>query len=900
MAGKNAAVRIGLLADASQARKEIQTLPTATADAVKQTDGAFAKLKGVFGGVAKDAADAGEQSASGFSDKLKGGLLAVGVGAGAALSGSLLGALDVQDATATLSAQLGLTGAASAKVGKVAGDLYKNAYGESVAETGDTIKAAFQNGLVSINDSEKAISDVGATVLNYSKLTGEDALTSTRAVAQMLKTKMAPNAKAAFDILTRGQELGINKSEDLLDTFNEYSTQFRKIGIDGTQALGLLQQGLQGGARDSDLVADALKEFSIRAVDGSKTSADAFAGLGLSAAQMTATFAKGGPGAAKGLDTVLDKLRSVKDPAKQAAIATGLFGTQAEDLGQALFKLDPSSATKGLGQVAGAADRAGKTLGDTAKSKITQFVRTVKLGLVDFLGNKVVPTLTTKVLPAVLAFVQGMQDGTGPGGQLANVLKTLASVVTPLVGLLGKLAGFVLQNKDFFAPFAAVIGTVVAAVKTWAAVQLVLNLVLTANPIGLLVLAIAALVAGVIYAVKNADKLKSQLLGVWNAIKGGVSAAVSAVISAVKSVGSVFAGFGQGIASAFSATLQFFADLPGKIGGAIGDAASWLFDKGKDVLIGFVTGYLGVWKTVLTFYFGIGPAILKAIGEVAKLLYTKGRQIIIGLATGYGSYIGNIARTFSQLPGTILKWIGNTASTLYTKGRQLIIGLATGYASFVGNVATTLRGLPGKVLEWIGDTASTLYTKGRQLIIGLITGYGSFIGNVATTLRELPGKVLSWIGNTASTLYEAGKDLLRGMINGVSSMAQGLINSVTKPVSDAIGKAKSLLGIHSPSTVFREIGRNTGRGMVDGLLGMRSQVADAAGELAKAAVKGASAETISPAVALSASVAGGKGSASAPAPVINVYAMTSGPEVGKQVVQAITDYERTNGARWRS
>ncbi|MFC0623824.1 phage tail tape measure protein [Kribbella deserti] len=867
MAAANAAVRIGLLADASTARKEIATVPKAAEDAVSETESKWGKLGGVLAGV--------------------------GVGAGTALSGALLGALDVQDATATLNAQLGLTGPASAKVGKAAGDLYKNAYGESVAETGDAIKAAFQNGLVSINDSEKAIEDVGASVLNYAKITGEDAVSSTRAVGQMLKTNMAPNAKAAFDILTRGQQLGLNKSEDLLDTFNEYSTQFRKLGVDGTQALGLIQQGLQGGARDSDLVADALKEFSIRAVDGSKTSADAFKALGLSATEMTATFAKGGPGAAKGLDTVLDRLRSVKDPAKQAQIAVGLFGTQAEDLGAALFKLDPSTATKGLGQVAGAADQVNKTLGDTAKSKITAFTRTLKMGLVDFLGNKVVPALS-KALPAVMAFVSGMQDGTGPGGQLAAVLKTLAAVIAPLVVLLGKLAGFVLQNKDFFAPFAAILGTVVAAVKAWTVAQLALNIVLTANPVGILVVAIAALVAGLVWAFKNSDRFRSGLLATWSAVKTGVLAAVNAVVAAVKGVGAFFSGFGQGVASAFSSVLSFFRDLPGKIARAVGNAASWLFDKGRAVLVGFAKGYVSYWATIGRFYLSIGSAILRWVGNVTKLLYTKGRQIIVSLANGYLSFWTTIGRFFAGIGSAVLKWVGNTAALLYTKGRQIILSLANGYLSYWANVAAFFRGIASAVVKWVGNTASLLYTKGRQIILSLATGYVSYWANVASFFRGIGSSVLRWVGNVGSTLYNAGRSIISGLINGISSKVGDLKNYL----GNVTGWIQSWKGpLPKDKRLLTPAGSAILLSLIKGMDGETDRLKRFLGGVTSDIENGISA---SPSVALSASLAGGGGgSASAPAPVINVYALTSGPEVGRQVVQAITDYERANGSRWR-
>jgi hypothetical protein len=100
-----------------------------------------------------------------------------------------------------------------------------------------------------------------------------------------MRTGLAKNAQDALNIVTVGFQAGDDKAGDFLDTLNEYGTQFRKLGLDGKEATGLISQGLKAGARDGDLVADALKEFSIRAVDGSKTTKKGFEALGLSASE---------------------------------------------------------------------------------------------------------------------------------------------------------------------------------------------------------------------------------------------------------------------------------------------------------------------------------------------------------------------------------------------------------------------------------------------------------------------------------------------------------------------------------------------------------------------------------------------------------------------------------------
>lgn len=351
----------------------------------KKTDTGLAKMgDGAKAGMAK------------LGEGLKAGPLAfigLGAGLGAAVIQGFSDAMEKQDANALLGAQLGASDAQMGKLGKISGDMYKNAFGESVSEVNGVLKTVFQSGLATINDAEDDIKGVTEQVMNYSKLTGEEALPVTRAISQMLKTGLAKNATEAFDLLTRGTQKGLDTSEDLLDTVNEYGTQFRKVGLNGQQAFGLISQAMQNGARDSDIAADAIKEFSIRAQDGSASAAASYKALGLNAKQMSADVAGGGPKAAAALGLVLDKLRAAKDRSDFATIAFGLFGTQSEDLGDALKNMNLGTAAKDFGLVAGAAQRAGDVINDTASNKIATVKRTIQTSIVDAIGKYALPKL---------------------------------------------------------------------------------------------------------------------------------------------------------------------------------------------------------------------------------------------------------------------------------------------------------------------------------------------------------------------------------------------------------------------------------------------------------------------------------------------------------------------------
>lgn len=432
-----------------------------------------------------------EKSLKGFKVAAGAALGAAGVAAGAAFVRSI----DIEAANDKLSAQLGLTGERSAEIGKIAGDLYADAYGDSLESVNDALRAVLQNGLLPEDATTEQIESITAKVLDLSTAFEQDFGAVSRAVGQMLKTGLAKDADEALDLVTRGFQQGLDKSEDFLDTLNEYGTQFRKLGLDGETALGLLSQGIRAGARDVDVVADAIKEFSIRAVDGSELSKKGFEDLGLSAQKMTAIFAKGGPEASAALGTVLDKLRNVEDPAKRAEIAVALFGTQAEDLGDALFALDTSRAVGQLGDVEGAADKMGDTLNDNAKTKLEAFKRGMEQNVTNVLGG-VVTAIDT--LPGPLQTVAQTFAGLGD----------LASPFAPLLILLPNLKG-------------ALAGAT-AAIKAGSAALLT-------PPLGIVV-AIGALVAALVLAYNESEEFRRIVDTAWIGVKFAVASAVDAII----------------------------------------------------------------------------------------------------------------------------------------------------------------------------------------------------------------------------------------------------------------------------------------------------------------------------------------------------------------------------------
>ncbi|MCF2531753.1 phage tail tape measure protein [Yinghuangia soli] len=410
-----------------------------TAGAREAGEDAGQALDRTLGDAAEDAGqDAGEQAGEGLQDGLSAadaGLAAVALALGATFIAGFASALENDAASGLLQAQLGTTDEVAAQHGKIAGDLYGTALVESVADAADVIRGIAQQGLLPPNATNAQIHDMGKRVATAAAVMGEDVSKVSRAVGTMLKSGIAQSADEAIDILVAGTQRGANAAEDLLDTFAEYPTQFRDLGLSAEEAMGLLQQGLQGGARDADTVADGLKEFAIRAKDMSTTSVEGFEAIGLSAREMAAIFAKGGPAARDALQTVIAGLNAMEDPVARNTAGVNLFGTKFEDMQQAFYSLDPDSAVAALGQVEGATDLATRALSETASARIERFKRSVEHGVTEVIGNSVIPALMD-----MATFAKNLWEGMPEEGQAAIKVLTVAGLVIGAVTLTFSLA----------------------------------------------------------------------------------------------------------------------------------------------------------------------------------------------------------------------------------------------------------------------------------------------------------------------------------------------------------------------------------------------------------------------------------------------------------------------------
>ena len=511
---------------AANSKEELQAL----VEAVDDVDSAAKKSKGET-----------LMQVAELSDTLQGTMGQAAATVGKGFAGITAGAAAAATATTGLLARLGdgfnqavnqigastgATGKDLKQLGQIAQAVYSHNFGDSLEDVADGISVVRQTTQL-MGKELQAATEAGFALRDTF---GYDLAESARTASSLMKNFQI-DAEKAYNIIAVGAQNGADQNGDLLDTLNEYSAQYAALGLSADQAVNGLISGAKAGVFSIDKVGDAVKEFNIRAKDGSKSTTDAFAALKLNAAKTMQAFASGGDTAQRAFFQVVRALESMQDPVAKNQTAVALFGTQYEDLEQTvlpvLASMEDSSkqAYDALGQInqvkyndlGSAMEGLKRTIEGAllpSASKITSGPLMDAMEALQDMAQKLAKNIKAGTYDS---FFAGIADGiNGVVKMLPKIgdgVQKLAPVVSKVAGGAVDFLGAAVDNIDLVVAAIAGIGTAVAALKiltfignvTKAIQTLGAAFTLSTGPIGLAVLAISGLVAAIAQYVVLSD-----------------------------------------------------------------------------------------------------------------------------------------------------------------------------------------------------------------------------------------------------------------------------------------------------------------------------------------------------------------------------------------------------------
>lgn len=294
----------------------------------------------------------------------------------------------------------------------------------------------------------------------------------------------------------------------------------------------------------------------------------------------------------------------------------------------------------------------------------------------------------------------------------------------------------------------------------------------------------------------------------------------SQVTSAVEDISTTVQDVVSFLQETFGPGIQQATELVGPIVEQVSEFFDHMGSQVQEVL-GPALDYLG--DAFTNFMEALQPWI-EPLGNVAQIF----GNILVAAISAFAYAIGGAMNIFAAVTDVIMDFgafLNGQPSAIGT----VVQGIITWFQQLPGNIASFLGGVISSVISWVGQMASNAVSAGSQFVSNVVSFVSSLPGNIASFLGGIISNVASWVGQMASNAIDAasrfasnlidglasipgqvvsiGGQIIQGMVDGVVGAAGSLIDAVGGAVGDAIDWAKGLLGIASPSKVFREIGQ---------------------------------------------------------------------------------------------
>lgn len=611
-------------------------------------------------------------------------------------------------ALSTLGARTGATSGEMEKYRDVMNDIYRSNYGESFEDVSDAMGQVVQM----FGDMDNAsLENVTKKAIALRDTFDMDYKESLRAVNSLMD-QFGISADEAFNLIVQGAQQGLNQNDDLLDTINEYSVQFKTAGYSADDMFNMLKNGADSGTWSVDKLGDAVKEFNIRAKDGTISEALVTYQKQLKltdkdVAYLNTLMAQGGERGQKAYNIILERLGAVRNDTTQYQAGVALFGTMWEDLGATTVN-SLMQTQGGITSTKAAMDEMANTRYDNLSDSFSALGRIVQTDLIQ--------PLVSTLAPIAKEIVQWLIDN----------MPTIGPIITAIAAAVGVLATAL---------------AIQGLIKSVAAAFAFLNATMAANPIVLVVAAIAGLVAAFVVLWKKCEGFRNFWKNLWDGIKNVFNAVVTWFQQAAQTLVNIFQTAWNGIKKAWSGVGNFFKGIWQGITGIFKSADSWLSNKFgaawtgiKNAFAPFVGYFQQIWNTV--------KGIFAAVKAVLSGNFSEAWEAIKGVFSGWGNF-------FKGLWDQVKSAFSNVWQSMKNIGKNIVKGIWDGISGAASWLWDKITGFGNDILGWfkgifgIHSPSRVMRDEiGKFLGLGMAEGIEDGMQAVNSAVHKLSGAAL--------------------------------------------------------------------------------------------------------------------------------------------------------------
>ena len=436
----------------------------------------------------------------------------------------------------------------------------------------------------------------------------------------------------------------------------------------------------------------------------------------------------------------------------------------------------------------------------------------------------------------ILAAAMTVMTGTLAGAAALLVVAAALRILAPVLIAFGNMSwGQIAAGLVMLAGAFTVIGVAGLLLTPLVPTLMLLGAAITLIGVGCL-----AAGAGVTMFAAGLASLIASLSTVGSSIQDFINTLIESIPLLIQKLGEGFVKFVEVIVQNGQVILDAFVTILTSLVTAIGEVVPLVVDTLLDIITQFIQKLAECTPKVVSAVAEMIVSLIETIAEYTPQFVKAGADLIIGFIDGLSENIPRIAESGMNLIKTFMDAISTYVPEVVNAGMQMIIDLINGMANAISantpQLVSAMQNLINAIIDagvaLLTGSIGTFTSKGGELIGGLISGIKSKVGEVVSAVSSIISSCKSALSNVASEFISIGSNIISGLVSGIKSGISSVASAISDVASSAVSKAKSALGIHSPSRVFAEIGMYSDEGLAKGLIKYSNVVTDAAGNVA--------------------------------------------------------------------
>lgn len=317
----------------------------------------------------------------------------------------------------------------------------------------------------------------------------------------------------------------------------------------------------------------------------------------------------------------------------------------------------------------------------------------------------------------------------------------------------------------------------------------------------------------------------TDVLKYTNNLTGAVNGLLSAVLSGdgkntsyfIEEIGYELSNTMIEIVDVTDKIITVAGDLIDSFIAVINDNLPYILECGADLLSDLLSGISNNIGQLIPVVLDIVSTLTSTLLSNLPLLLEMGMQVIASLGSGIGEELPTLIPLLVDTVVLMCTTLIDNLDLILDAGMELLMGLADGLLEALPELIDSLPMIIDSIISFVTNNLSKIIEMGVELTVKLAAGLIKAIPQLVAKIPQIITSLVAGLKNGWSNMAEVGKNLLEGLWEGIKNAKDWLVDKVKSLGKTITTAVKEVLGIHSPSRVFRdEIGTNMALGLGEG------------------------------------------------------------------------------------